>query len=80
VNVTWGAVNTIVLIILIVSSLTMAFGVCAAQTTALAKAQVFWIVATMAFGAAFLGVKAIEYTDKFTHRALIVGTALGTSH
>ena len=25
------------------------------------------LIATMVFGAAFLGVKAIEYTDKFTH-------------
>ena len=63
-NVTWGAVNTLVLI---VSSLTMALGVRAAQTSAPAKTQVGWILATMVFGAAFLGVKAIEYTDKFTH-------------
>src|SRR4026208_2270503 len=63
-NVTWGAVNTLVLII---SSLTMALGVRAAQTNAPPKTQVFWIVATMALGAAFLGVKAIEYADKFTH-------------
>ena len=27
----------------------------------------FWLVSTMILGAAFLGVKAIEYTDKFTH-------------
>jgi cytochrome c oxidase subunit 3 len=63
-NVTWGAVNTIVLI---VSSLTMALGVRAAQTSAPPKTQVMWILLTMLFGAAFLGVKAIEYTDKFTH-------------
>ena len=63
-NVVWGAVNTIVLI---VSSLTMALAVRAAQTSAPPKTQVFWIVATMALGATFLGVKAIEYTDKFTH-------------
>ena len=63
-NVTWGAVNTIVLI---VSSLTMALGVRAAQTSAPPKVQVGWIVATMILGSAFLGVKVIEYADKFEH-------------
>jgi cytochrome c oxidase subunit 3 len=63
-NVIWGAVNTVVLI---VSSLTMAFAVRAAQTSAPAKTQVAWLLATMALGTAFLGVKAIEYADKFTH-------------
>ena len=63
-NVTWGAVNTVVLI---VSSLTMALAVRAAQTSAPPKTQVGWIVATMILGAAFLGVKVVEYTDKFTH-------------
>ncbi len=63
-NVIWGAANTVVLI---VSSLTMAMAVRAAQTSAKAKTQVLWLVATMILGAAFLGVKAIEYTDKFTH-------------
>ena len=63
-NVAWGTVNTIVLI---VSSLTMAMGVRSAQLSAPAKTQVAWIGATMLLGTAFLGVKAIEYTDKFTH-------------
>ena len=63
-NVIWGAVNTVVLI---VSSLTMALAVRAAQTSAPAKVQVGWLIATMILGAAFLGVKVIEYTDKFTH-------------
>jgi cytochrome c oxidase subunit III len=63
-NVMWGATNTIVLII---SSLTMAMGVRAAQTSAPAKTQVGWILATMALGATFLGIKVIEYADKFTH-------------
>ena len=63
-NVIWGAANTVVLI---VSSLTMAMAVRAAQTSAKAKTQVLWLVATMILGAAFLGVKAIEYTDKFAH-------------
>ncbi len=63
-NVIWGAVNTIVLI---VSSLTMALAVRAAQTSAPPKVQVGWIVATMILGSAFLGVKVIEYADKFEH-------------
>ncbi|MBA2302224.1 MAG: cytochrome c oxidase subunit 3 family protein [Acidobacteria bacterium] len=63
-DVIWGAANTVVLI---VSSLTMAMAVRAAQTSAKPKTQVGWLVATMILGAAFLGVKAIEYTDKFTH-------------
>jgi cytochrome c oxidase subunit 3 len=63
-NVIWGAINTIVLI---VSSLTMALAVRAAQTSAPPKTQVGWIVATMILGAAFLGIKVIEYADKFTH-------------
>ena len=61
-NIYWGAANTAILII---SSLTMAFAVRAAQTSQPARTQVFWLVSTMAFGAAFLGIKAIEYTDKF---------------
>ncbi len=63
-DVIWGAVNTAVLIC---SSLTMALAVRAAQTGAPPKTQVGWIVATMVLGAAFLGVKVIEYADKFTH-------------
>ncbi len=61
-NVYWGTLNTAVLI---VSSLTMALGVRAAQTSAPPKTQVGWIVATMGLGAVFLGIKAIEYTEKF---------------
>jgi cytochrome c oxidase subunit 3 len=63
-SVFWGTANTAVLI---VSSLTMALGVRAAQTGAPPKTQVFWILVTMVLGAAFLGVKAVEYYDKFTH-------------
>src|SRR5688572_11618693 len=55
-NVIWGAANTVVLI---VSSLTMAMAVRAAQTSASAKTQMRWLIATMILGAAFLGVKAI---------------------
>jgi cytochrome c oxidase subunit 3 len=63
-NITWGTINTAVLII---SSLTMAFAVRAAQTNAPRKALVGWLGATMFLGAAFLGIKYIEYSDKFTH-------------
>jgi cytochrome c oxidase subunit 3 len=61
-NIYWGAANTA---ILIVSSLTMALAVRAAQTSQPVRTQITWLVATMGFGAAFLGIKAIEYTDKF---------------
>lgn len=63
-NKVWGAINTVVLI---VSSLTMAMAVRSAQISAKPKTQVMWLVATMIFGTAFLGVKVVEYTDKFTH-------------
>jgi cytochrome c oxidase subunit 3 len=63
-NIYWGAANTA---ILIVSSLTMAFAVRAAQTSQPVRTQVTWLLWTMFFGAAFLGIKAIEYADKFTH-------------
>jgi len=63
-DIFWGTANTALLII---SSLTMAFAVRAAQTSQPAKTQVGWLVATMILGAGFLGIKAIEYTEKFTH-------------
>jgi cytochrome c oxidase subunit 3 len=59
----WGGLNTVVLI---VSSLTMALGVRAAQTNK-RKATVNWLILTMLLGAVFLGVKAIEYRDKFAN-------------
>ncbi|HEV7700877.1 MAG TPA: cytochrome c oxidase subunit 3 [Pyrinomonadaceae bacterium] len=59
----WGGLNTIVLI---VSSLTMALTVYYAQKGN-RNLQVILIVLTMIFGATFLGVKAIEYTDKYNH-------------
>ena len=58
----WGTTNTLVLIC---SSLTMALAVRAAQTSQSRKTQVGWLLGTMVFGVAFLGIKAIEYTDKF---------------
>jgi cytochrome c oxidase subunit III len=58
-----GGLNTLVLI---VSSLTMALTVYYAQKGDRMK-QVVLIVLTMIFGAAFLGVKAVEYTEKYNH-------------
>jgi cytochrome c oxidase subunit III len=59
----WGLLNTVVLI---GSSLTMALAVRAAQTNQ-RKATVNWLIATIILGAVFLGVKVIEYADKFEH-------------
>jgi len=59
----WGWLNTLVLI---VSSLTMALTVYFAQKGN-RNMQVLMIVLTMCFGMVFLGVKAIEYTDKYEH-------------
>lgn len=59
----WGALNTA---ILIGSSFTVAMAVRAAQLGK-AKALLNWILSTMVLGGAFLGVKCIEYYDKYTH-------------
>lgn len=59
----WGGLNTIVLI---VSSLTMALTVYFAQKNN-RMWQVAMIILTMVFGSVFLGVKVIEYTDKYNH-------------
>jgi len=59
----WGLLNTIVLI---GSSLTMALAVRSAQLNQ-RKATVNWLLLTMLLGAVFLGVKVIEYADKFEH-------------
>jgi cytochrome c oxidase subunit 3 len=59
----WGGLNTLVLI---VSSLTMALTVFYAQRGN-RNMQVILILLTMLFGATFLGVKTIEYTDKYNH-------------
>ena len=60
-----GGFNTAVLIF---SSLTMAMAVRSAQTSAPAKTQVAWLLGTIFLGAVFLGVKVIEYSDKFRDR------------
>ena len=60
--VVWaGTTNTVVLI---TSSLTMALAVHAAQTGERTKIM-FFIVITMILGAAFLGIKAYEYYEKY---------------
>jgi cytochrome c oxidase subunit 3 len=59
----WGALNTVVLI---GSSLTMALAVRASQTNQ-RMATVNWLIITMILGVVFLGVKVIEYADKFEH-------------
>ena len=56
-----GAANTVVLL---GSSLTMALSVRSAQTGN-RRALVFFLIATMILGGAFLGVKAYEYNQKF---------------
>jgi cytochrome c oxidase subunit 3 len=61
--ISWGALNTVVLI---GSSLTMALAVRSAQTNN-RKWTVNWLILTMILGAVFLGVKVIEYADKFEH-------------
>jgi cytochrome c oxidase subunit 3 len=62
-DIFWGALNTAVLI---GSSLTMAMAVRGAQTNK-RTATVNWLILTMILGAVFLGVKVIEYSDKFEH-------------
>jgi cytochrome c oxidase subunit 3 len=62
-DIRWGAFNTAVLIL---SSLTMALAVHAAQMGERTKLIVL-LIATMILGTMFLGVKAIEYADKFEH-------------
>ena len=67
-DVTLGTLNTVVLI---VSSLTMALAVYSAALGR-RKAIMAFLGATMALGATFLGVKAVEYTHKF-HDHLVPG-------
>lgn len=65
-----GGTNTVVLI---VSSLTMALAVRAAQTGHRKKIIVY-MFATLILGLAFLGIKAIEYYDHWDHH-LVPGTS-----
>jgi cytochrome c oxidase subunit 3 len=62
-DVTLGAANTVVLI---GSSLTMALAVRASQLGD-RRGTVIFLILTMLLGAVFLGVKVVEYSDKFHH-------------
>jgi len=62
-DVVLGGVNTVVLI---GSSLTMAFAVRSAQTSQ-RKATVVWLILTMLLGLTFLVIKYFEYAEKFEH-------------
>src|SRR5690242_1643452 len=59
--ISWGAINTGVLIC---SSLTMAMAVHSAAVGA-RKLLIFFLVATLALGFIFLGIKGKEYYDKW---------------
>jgi cytochrome c oxidase subunit 3 len=63
ITLSWGLINTVVLI---GSSLTMALAVRAAQLNE-RKATVNWLILTMVLGVVFLGIKVVEYADKFEH-------------
>jgi cytochrome c oxidase subunit III len=62
-NIWLGATNTAVLIC---SSLSMALGVRCAQTSK-TKMMVVLLLITIVFGFAFLGIKAVEYHEHWTH-------------
>ena len=59
-DVKWGAINTVVLI---TSSFTMALGVWCAQRS-YRKGLIWCLVLTLIGAFAFMGIKAIEYSDK----------------
>lgn len=62
-DVKLGAINTAVLL---VSSLTVVLAVNAAQRGK-QKLLVLYLILTIVLGLAFLGIKAVEYGDKFHH-------------
>jgi len=61
IDVLLGFINTLVLL---ASSFTMAMAVYAAQKGN-RNQQIAWLIGTMIFGATFLGIKAIEYDQKY---------------
>ena len=67
-DLTLGAINTAVLI---ASSLTMALAVHSSQVGK-RNALMIFLLLTMLFGSVFLGIKAVEYADKF-HHGLVPG-------
>lgn len=74
-DVRWGCLNTVVLL---TSSLTMAMAVHAGQEGK-KKAVILFLLATLALGLVFMGVKAVEYTHKF-HEHLIPGAHFAVHH
>jgi cytochrome c oxidase subunit 3 len=73
-NIWLGTVNTVVLIC---SSLTVALGVRAAQTGR-RKLLVVLLLLTLVFGLAFLGIKGVEWADKY-HEHHIPGAGFDVS-
>ena len=67
-DLTLGAINTAVLI---GSSLTMALAVHSSQVGKRGRLTIFLLL-TMLLGSVFLGIKAVEYADKF-HHGLVPG-------
>jgi len=65
-DITLGAGNTVVLIM---SSLTMAMAVWSAQVGKKRLVSIF-LIATLGLGTVFLGVKAIEYKQKYDHHLI----------
>ena len=61
IKLSWGAINTVVLI---GSSLTMAMSVWAAEVGK-KKLVTLFLIATLLLGTVFLGIKGIEYHDKY---------------
>ncbi len=62
-NTLWGFINTIVLIC---SSLTMALAVYYSQVGK-RKMIIVFLILTIVLGLTFLGIKAVEYKEKFDH-------------
>lgn len=60
---TWGIINTVVLLF---SSFTMAMGVWAAQTSK-RNLLIGCLAVTLLCGFAFMGIKTVEYKQKFEH-------------
>ena len=61
-DITLGAINTVVLI---ASSLTMAMAVHTAQVSRNGRLVAFFLCATIVLGSVFLGIKGVEYAQKF---------------
>ena len=65
-SVPMGTLNTL---ILISSSVTIVLSLAASQCGAMPAAK-GWLLATAALGSSFLGIKALEYSAKFSHHIL----------